>query len=58
MAQYSKQSVKVFSAKIVFFTNLQSFLPRKFSAIWYAWSVRGLGIGYSANWPTKQLHLL
>ena len=31
----SKQSEKVFSTKIVFFTNLQKFLPRKFPAIRY-----------------------
>ena len=24
----------------------------------YAWSARGLGINYCANWPTKLLHLL
>ena len=24
----------------------------------YAWSARGFGIEYSANWPTKLLHLL
>ena len=32
----SKQFVKVFSAKIVFFTNSQKIFPQKFSAIRYA----------------------